>query len=274
MPSKSTAHVDESTSSFYFSDPCAALSFFNNDLTESVIWSDLGYVSDYNESYDEPPIPPGYLTNFQVQLPSPLVESDNSSAMSSSSHSSNNGVYNRKLSNDETFPPSTTDSQCSDPDSDSLGSDGTNNGKQNNITKAHVQTRQKTPSVSPKVTKVANEKAPNLPSYHVHQLCWKKPVNTRQLAKRSKQHRREVGALWWDTYFTTFASGSSQARGNAQYREELKDYRRERRNGIETEPTDQQCASNRKLLKRVKEIEDARREKIEEGWTPRSSNRL
>ncbi|KAF5677198.1 hypothetical protein FHETE_1710 [Fusarium heterosporum] len=271
MAGTSTTHVDESISSFYFLDPCVALSFFNNDLTVSVIWSDLGFVSDYNESYEEPSIPPGYLRSFQVQPPLPVIESGNSTTISSSSQgtgSSNNGVCHRKLFNEEIFPPSITNSQCWSPHSDSLGSDGDNDGKQNKITKIHVQTRQKTPSVSrfktnpsPRVTKVAVRRAPNLPSYHVHQL----------VAKRSEELKREVEAIWWDTHFTTFASGSSQARGSARYREELKDYRMVRRNAIENGPTARQRASIKKLIGRVREIEDARKQKAKEGWAPRSS---
>ncbi|KAI6748306.1 hypothetical protein HG530_015586 [Fusarium avenaceum] len=184
-----TADADGLSSSFYFQDPSAALTFFNNDLTERAVQSDEGFVVDHSEAVDESMIPSSYITTFQVQPLSPLIESDNTGKVTASSQrpsGSNIGDYGEDSSSEQTLSPSTPkDSETSSsPNSpvmytSSAESDSDDNDSQETRPNLfihhyrHIRNMSKLKaeaSIKRAKAKVAVELTPNLPSYHVYQL--------------------------------------------------------------------------------------------------------
>ncbi|RBA15082.1 hypothetical protein FPRO05_12922 [Fusarium proliferatum] len=260
MPDSNMTSHDGSESCFAFPDPLIALTFFNGDLTDSVLPSDEGFISDDDDSDDELSVPSTYLTTFPVeQLLSPLHESRSTSILSMSSEldsSSQNGLSDSNPDIDKTRTPVTSpDHDClssgsssssseSDDDSDILApprrrSQEGNSPDEPPRTSTIVSPTQKLN------TETLCESDSDLPSYHVHQLDWKHPVHAGRLRERGEQHDREIKALFWDT---NHIFRPTDVPGSSRYRKELRDWRRSRREYIMNKPTAQKQAQDQQHL--------------------------
>ncbi|KAF4957332.1 hypothetical protein FGADI_3236 [Fusarium gaditjirri] len=254
-----TSH-DGSASCFAFPDPLTALTFFNSDLTDSVLLSDEGFVSDDDGSDIEFSVPFAYLTAFPVQrFLSPLPESRSTSTPSMSPEPISSPKYGLSesdpdIGNTETpikYPDhdclssgSSDSSSESDDDSDILASSRRCFQEGNSANKPLGT--QTIVSPTPRLnTETFSEPDSDLPSYHVHQLDWKHPVHAGKLRERSEQHNREIKALFWDTNHVFIPRDIP---GSSRYRTELKDWRRLRREYIMNKPTAQQQARSQQLL--------------------------
>ncbi|KAH7245948.1 hypothetical protein BKA59DRAFT_455006 [Fusarium tricinctum] len=266
--------ADELSSSFYFPDPLTALTFFNDDLTERAVQSDEGFVVDHNEAIDESTIPSSYITTFQVQPFSPLIESDNTDEATSTSQrssGSNIGDFGEDSSSEQTLSPSTpkdskTSSSPNSPViySSSADSDSDDNDSQEtrpNLFIHHYRHKRNMSKLKAEASikhvkaKVAVELTPNLPSYHVYQLSG--PLHARQLVKCREQYRQELRAFRWNAV-NLFRS--SEVPGSADYKAELAEYRRLRWRYISNEPTPQQRRHSQQLHKRLAQIKKSREE--------------
>ncbi|QGI63415.1 hypothetical protein CEK26_007366 [Fusarium fujikuroi] len=254
-----TSH-DGSESCFAFPDPLIALTFFNSDLTDSVLPSDEGFISDDDDSDDEFSVPSTYLTTFPVeQLLSPLHESRSTSMLSMNSEldiSSQNGLSDSNPDIDKTRTPVTS------PDHDFLssGSSSSNSesGDDSDILAPPRRRSQEgnSPDEPPRTSTIVSptqklntetpcESDSDLPSYHVHQLDWKHPVHAGRLRERGEQHDREIKALFWDT---NHIFRPTDVPGSSRYRKELRDWRRSRREYIMNKPTAQKQAQDQRHL--------------------------
>ncbi|KAL5609303.1 hypothetical protein FOVSG1_003984 [Fusarium oxysporum f. sp. vasinfectum] len=254
-----TSH-DGSASCFAFPDPLTALTFFNSDLTDSVLLSDEGFISDDDDPDDEFSVPLTYLTTFPVErFLSPLPESRSTSTSSMSPEPNCSSQYGLSesdpdIGNTETqmkYPDhdclssgSSSSSSESDDDSDILASSRRcfqEGNSPNKPLRTHTIV-----SPTPRLnTETFSEPDSDLPSYHVHQLDWNHPVHVGKLRKRSDQHNREIKALVWDTYHIF---RPTDIPGSSRYRTELKDWRRLRREYIMNKPTARQQARSQRLL--------------------------
>ncbi|KAM0195560.1 hypothetical protein ACHAPA_007410 [Fusarium lateritium] len=266
------ADTDELSCSFYFPDPSAALTFFNNDVTERALQSDEGFVMDDSKAADMSTIPSSYMTSFQVQPLSPLIESDNTgeaTASSQRSSGSNNGGYNGESKSEEPPSPSTpknskTSSSPNSPIVHSNNDDSDSDHNDSQETRPHLfinryrhggNMSNLKAEASIKRAKVAVELTPNLPSYHVYQLNG--PAHALQLVKGREQYKQELRAFQWDT---TSLFKPSNAPGSVQYKTELAEFRKLRRAYISNEPTAQQRRHSQQLLARLAEIKQSRKE--------------
>ncbi|KAM0245442.1 hypothetical protein ACHAP5_005398 [Fusarium lateritium] len=266
------ADTNELSCSFYFPDPSTALTFFNNDVTERALQSYEGFVMDDNKVVDMSTVPSSYMTSFQVQPVSPLIESDNTgeaTASSQRSSGSNNGGYNEESNSEE--PPShstpknskTSSSPNSpivhsnndDSDSDHNDSQETHPHRFINRYRHGGNMSNLKAEASIKRAKVAVELTPNLPSYNVYQLNG--PARAHQLVRGREQYKQELRAFQWDT---TSLFKPSKAPGSVQYKTELAEFRKLRWTYISNEPTAQQRRHSQQLLARLAEIKQSREE--------------
>ncbi|KAF5546683.1 hypothetical protein FPHYL_10428 [Fusarium phyllophilum] len=260
MPDSDMTSHDGSESCFAFPDPLTALTFFNSDLTDSVLPSDEGFISDDDDTDDESSVPSAYLTTFPVErLLSPLPESRSTSTLSMSpelNSSSQHGLSESDSDIDKPGTPVTSpDHGClssgssgssseSDDDSDILApprrlfQEG-NSPNEPPRTSTIVSPTQKLN------TETASEPDSDLPSYHVHQLDWKHPVHAGRLRERSEQHDREIKALFWDA---NHIFRPTDIPGSSRYRKELRDWRRSRREYIMNKPSAQKRAHDQRYL--------------------------
>ncbi|WZH46438.1 uncharacterized protein QYS62_007516 [Fusarium acuminatum] len=226
--------ADELSSSFYFPDPLTALTFFNDDLTERAVQSDEGFVVDHNEAIDESTIPSSYITTFQVQPFSPLIESDNTDEATSTSQrssGSNIGDFGEDSSSEQTLSPSTPkDSKTSSsPNSPVIYSSSADSDSDDND---------------------SQETRPNL---FIHHYRHKRNMSKLK-AEASIKHLR---AFRWNAV-NLFRS--SEVPGSADYKAELAEYRRLRWRYISNEPTPQQRRHSQQLHKRLAQIKKSREE--------------
>ncbi|KAF9770003.1 hypothetical protein IL306_012512, partial [Fusarium sp. DS 682] len=257
---------DGSTTCFAFPDHITALTFFDSDLTDSVLLSDECSIRNDGESDDEFPVPSSYLIMFPVEpLLSPLPESKSTSTASKSpeaSGSSQNGQPDRDTDSDESDPPiQHPDSDSSPPGSLSSGPDSDDNVcilacspsplQDRNRSNKPLKTQTIVPSTSKPKTEPFYEPESDLPTYHVHQLDWKHPVDARELRERSEQHNQEIKALFWDM---NHIFRPTDVLGSAYYRKELREWRRLRGEYIMNEPTPQQQAQSEQLLLTLTDI--------------------
>ncbi|KAF5696762.1 hypothetical protein FMUND_15605 [Fusarium mundagurra] len=254
-----TCH-DGSESCFAFPDPLTALTFFNSDLTDSVLASDEGFISDDDDSDDESSIPSAYSTAFPVErLLSPLPESRSTSALSMSPELDSCSLHGLNESDSDIDKPETP---VTSPDHDCLSSDSSGSSSESDDDSGILAPPRRDsqegnspdePSrtstiVSPTHifnTETASEPDSYLPSYHVHQLDWKHPVHACRLRGRSDQHDKEIKALFWDT---NHIFRPTDTPGSPQYRKELRDWRRSRREYIMNKPSAQKQARDQRHL--------------------------
>ncbi|KAI1030445.1 hypothetical protein LB503_012214 [Fusarium chuoi] len=270
MPDSNMTSHDGSESCFAFPDSLTALAFFNSDLTDSVLPSDEGFISDDDDSDDEFSVPSAYLTKFPVErLLSPLPKSRSTSTLSMSPEldsSSQHGLSESDPDIDKTGTPVTS------PDHDCLSSGSSSSSSESDDDSdilAPLRRRSQegnSPDERPRTstivsptrklnTEMLSEPDSDLPSYHVHQLDWKHPVHAGRLRERSEQHDREIKTLFWDTndiFRPTDIPGSSQ------YRKELRDWRGSRREYIMNKPTAQKQAQDQRHLLALSDLIEKR----------------
>ncbi|CVK86715.1 uncharacterized protein FMAN_06016 [Fusarium mangiferae] len=261
MPDSNMTSHDGSETCFAFPDPLIALTFFNSDLTDSVLPSDEGLISDDDDSDDEFSVPSAYLTTFPVeQLLSPLHESRSISMLSMGSEldsSSQNGLSDSNSDIDKTGTPVTSpDHDClssgssscsseSDDDSDVLVPRRRRRSQEGNSPDEPPRTSTIVSPTQKLNTETPCESDSDLPSYHVHQLDWKHPVHAGRLRERSEQHDREIKVLFWDT---NHIFRPTDIPGSSRYRKELRDWRRSRREYTMNKPTAQEQAHDQRHL--------------------------
>ncbi|KAF4499023.1 hypothetical protein FAGAP_4799 [Fusarium agapanthi] len=270
MPDSNMTSHDGSESCFAFPDPLTALTFFNSDLTDSVLASDEGFISDDDDPDDESSVPSAYLTTFPVErLLSPLPESRSTSTLSMSpelSSSSQHDLSERDPDIDKTGTPVTP------PDHDCLSSGSSSSSSESNddsdILAPPPRRFQEgnSPNESPRASTIvsptqelnketSSEPDSDLPSYHVHQLDWKHPVHAGTLRARSEQHDMEIKALIWDT---KHIFGPTDIPGSSRYRKELMDWRRSRREYVMNKPTTQKQAQDQRLILALSDLIEKR----------------
>ncbi|RBQ75180.1 hypothetical protein FVER53590_05019 [Fusarium verticillioides] len=270
MPDSSMTSHDGSESCFAFPDSRTALTFFNSDLTDSVLASDEGFVSDDDDPDDESSIPSAYLAAFPVERPlSPLPESRNTSTLSMSSEldsSSQHGLSESDSDIDKPGTPVTSpDHGCLSSDSSGSSSESDDDSDILAPPRRHSQEGD-SPDEPPRTSSIvsptqnfnpetASEPYWDLPSYHVHQLDWKHPVHADRLRERSEQHDSEIKALFWDT---NHIFGPTDTSGSPRYRKELRDWRRSRREYIMTRPSAQKQAQDERYLLALSDLIDKR----------------
>ncbi|PNP84420.1 hypothetical protein FNYG_02049 [Fusarium nygamai] len=187
MPDSNMTSHDGSESCFAFPDPLTALTFFNSDLTDSVLASDEGFISDDDDPDDESSIPSAYLTAFPVErLLSPLPESRSTGTLSMSPEldsSSQHGLSESDSDIDKPGTPVTSpehgclpsdssgSSSESDEDSDILAPPRRHSQEGNSPDEPPRTSTIVSPTQNFK-TETASEPDSDLPSYHVHQLHW------------------------------------------------------------------------------------------------------
>ncbi|KAJ3539568.1 hypothetical protein NM208_g5432 [Fusarium decemcellulare] len=127
----------------------------------------------------------------------------------------------------------------------------------------------KTPTLGSNSIQKSSKTAPrkpgaelHLPAYYVHQIDWQHPVNIRELAKCSKQHKYEVDALFWDTNHPF--EPSSEA-GCEEYKKERAEWRALRLKCIYRERSDKEQTRDQKILSRIDEIADRREQRRQQG---------
>ncbi|KAI7766245.1 hypothetical protein LZL87_001358 [Fusarium oxysporum] len=259
MPDSIMTSHDGSASCLAFPDPLTALTFFNSDLTDSVLLSDEGFISDDDGPDDEFSVPLAYLTTFPVKrLLSPLPESRSTSTslMSPEPNSSSQcGLSESDPDSDKTETPmkypdndclsSGTSSSSSESDDSDILASPRRRFQEGNSPNKQLRTQTTVPPTPRLNTETFSEPDSDLPLYHVHQLDWKHPVHAGRLRKHSEQHNKEIKALFWDT---NHIFRPADIPGSSRYRTELKDWRRLRREYIMNKPTAQQQARNQRLL--------------------------
>ncbi|KAF5618046.1 hypothetical protein F52700_12394 [Fusarium sp. NRRL 52700] len=270
MPDSNMTSHDGSESCFAFPDPLVALAFFNSDLTDSVLASDEGFISDDDDPDDEHSVPSACLTTFPVErLLSPLPESRSTSTLSMSPELNSGSQHNISESDsdiDKTGTPLTS------PDHNSLSSGSSSSGSETDdssdtLTPPRICFRggnspyeppRTSAIVSPTQqldTETSSDPDLDLPWYHVHQLDWKHPVHAGKLRERSEQHNREIKALFWDTIHVF---RPTDIPGSSRYREELRDWRKSRREYIMNKPSAQKQAQDQRFLLALSDIIEKR----------------
>jgi hypothetical protein len=266
MPNSDMASHDGPTTCFAFHDPLTALTFFNSDLTDSVLLSDEGFIEDDDGRDDEFSVPSTFSAIFPVEpLLLPLPESRSTSTAATSPGPSSSSQYGLSESDpdiDETETPiQYPDNDCLSSGSSSASSESDDDAGILTSLPRRFQDRNSPNkplriltivSPTPRLdTETSSEPGPDLPSYHVHQLDWTHPVHAGELRKRSEQHDREIKALFWDT---NHIFRPTDVPGSSQYRTELKDWRRMRREYIMNKPTAQQQAQSQRLLQTLSDL--------------------
>lgn len=270
MPDSNMTSHDGSESCFAFPDPRTALTFFNSDLTDSVLASDEGFVSDDDDPDDESSIPSAYLTTFPVErLLSPLPESRSTSTLSMSSELDSSSQHGLSESDSDIEKPGTP---VTSPDHGCLSSDSSGSSSESDDDSDILAPPRRhshegdSPDEPPRSStmvsptqnfkpETASESDWDLPSYHVHQLDWKHPAHAGRLRERSEQHDMEIKALFWDTNHTLSSTGTP---GSPRYRKELRGWRRSRREYIMNKPSAQKQAQDQRYLLALSDLIDKR----------------
>ncbi|KAF5618215.1 uncharacterized protein FTJAE_12315 [Fusarium tjaetaba] len=270
MSNSNMASHDSSESCFAFPDPLTALTFFNSDLTDSVLASDEGFISDDDDPDDESSIPSAYLTAFPVErLLSPLSESRSTGTLSMSPELDSSSQHGLSESDSDIDKPGTP---VTPPDhgrlpSDSSGSSSESDDGSDILAPPRLHSQEgNSPDEPPRTSRIlsptqnfkketVSEPDSNLPSYHVHQLDWKNPVHAGRLRERSEQHDREIKALFWDTKHILRPMDTPVS---PRYRKELRDWRRSRREYIMNKPSAQKQARDQRYLLALSDLIDKR----------------
>ncbi|KAF5022446.1 hypothetical protein F66182_5531 [Fusarium sp. NRRL 66182] len=245
-----TGNGDESIS-FYFPDHHSALISFNNDLTDSGLPSDDGWITDDTDSdvSEETTVPSSYLGSLHVKPTSCLSPISNtaSATMSASQRSSTPEL--------DAYKSDSTTQELSDSPKTQASNEGapetlrvqrssvsTDRPRDNDdVSKVvHPGRINQTPiressssSSTASATAMQNirhiDRDPYLPSYIVQHFNPKYPLETHALGKHDNQRDREIDALTWDT-LRLFES--SHETGTAGYKADLLEWRKRRRRCI------------------------------------------